>query len=343
MGAVQHTCPACVARSVGSTNLTSDLDVTVSGPDTARFVAEFNRRFRAEFGAESGDVFDTQVYGASFVGPGRATSGAYVSVRVNGAEFRALAPFRNERVRAQDEYNQHVWAACKLALYASAPELDLLAARLRDHSDYWVRVLSDARDMLAADRPSEPETLAPSNRKYERALAILNRARVAMEARPADERLRLAYKNAVSRANYYASESYFSQGPFVDVVMNTQSGARLPVTRAEYLDSYLENMGDMLKVIGHAEGENCVRNVVDMSKYWSRALQACGHVQSAVPEALIRDTEFLRKNARGRAMEDLATVRATVSEIIARTAHACSRAHLRGYVVRDVLVTLTHA
>ena len=130
MDAVQHTCPACVARSVGSTNLTSDLDVTVSGPDTARFVAEFNRRFRAEFGAESGDVFDTQVYGASFVGPGRATSHAYVPVRVDGADFRALAPFQNEQVRADDEYNHHVWAACKLALYASAPELDLLGARL---------------------------------------------------------------------------------------------------------------------------------------------------------------------------------------------------------------------
>lgn len=336
MRAAQEECPACVARSVGSTNLTSDMDVTVSGPDTARFVARFNAQFRAEFGgAESGDVFDTQVYGASFVDPGRAGA-AYAQILVHGEPFRELKPF--VALAVEDEYSQHVWAFCKLLLYANGAERDGLARAL--NSSYWGGVLQDAYDMLADDLPSTPETLAKSNRKYERALEILNRARVDMDAQPDDEALRMRYKNAVSRANYHASESYFSQGPFVDVVINTQSGAQVPVTRAEYLDSYIENAGDMLKVIGHARDEDCVHDVVELSKYWSRALKASAHVRADAAVEVLNDAEFLRTRVRGKSTADPRVVRATVTRLIGSTAHVCSHRSLRDYVLNDVIHTI---
>ncbi len=46
----------------GSTNLTSDYDISVGGPGSEAVVERFNRKFRAKYGKESGTVFDTNVY-----------------------------------------------------------------------------------------------------------------------------------------------------------------------------------------------------------------------------------------------------------------------------------------
>ena len=51
-----------VCASVGSEDLTSDYDLTVSGPDDVPAAAEFNRSFRYAWGVEAGTLFDTNVY-----------------------------------------------------------------------------------------------------------------------------------------------------------------------------------------------------------------------------------------------------------------------------------------
>jgi hypothetical protein len=48
----------------GSQTLTSDYDVSFVGPGEAWAVTAFNRRFRTQWGKESGSVFDTNVYNA---------------------------------------------------------------------------------------------------------------------------------------------------------------------------------------------------------------------------------------------------------------------------------------
>lgn len=49
-------------EAVGSTSLTSDLDYSIKGPNAEEVIAEFNSRFRAKYGKESGVVFDTNAY-----------------------------------------------------------------------------------------------------------------------------------------------------------------------------------------------------------------------------------------------------------------------------------------
>jgi len=57
---------ALKAQAFGSTNLTSDYDLSVSGPNAEKVVEVFNRKFREQFGdisgLESGILFDTNVY-----------------------------------------------------------------------------------------------------------------------------------------------------------------------------------------------------------------------------------------------------------------------------------------
>jgi hypothetical protein len=57
----------CKAVSVGSNTLVSDYDLTVSGPLSTEIVDIFNKEFRRIFKKESSIVFDTNVYGASFM------------------------------------------------------------------------------------------------------------------------------------------------------------------------------------------------------------------------------------------------------------------------------------
>jgi hypothetical protein len=49
-------------QAFGSTNLTSDYDVSFVGEGAELAVVEFNKRFRAKWGAESGSIFDTNAY-----------------------------------------------------------------------------------------------------------------------------------------------------------------------------------------------------------------------------------------------------------------------------------------
>lgn len=55
------------ALSLGSKALTSDYDITFSGPPAIQAVIKFNQAFAREFGAEAGTVFDTNVYAQNFL------------------------------------------------------------------------------------------------------------------------------------------------------------------------------------------------------------------------------------------------------------------------------------
>ncbi len=63
------------ALSLGSTALTSDYDITFSGPSAVQAVVEFNKRFGKSFGAEAGAVFDTNVYAQNFLQTGKPKEG----------------------------------------------------------------------------------------------------------------------------------------------------------------------------------------------------------------------------------------------------------------------------
>lgn len=62
-------CNKCTYHSVGSTTFTSDYDVSVFGPNKEDVVKMFNELFVKIFGAESGEVFDSNIYGVTSLIP----------------------------------------------------------------------------------------------------------------------------------------------------------------------------------------------------------------------------------------------------------------------------------
>ena len=108
-------------KAFGSTNLTSDYDISVEGPGAERVVAKFNERFRAQYGFESAYVFDTNIY----------TDPAYklFKSRALNAGGLALGNVEMDTVRqfvydqmATRKYALELWEAHKALLKAkSAP------------------------------------------------------------------------------------------------------------------------------------------------------------------------------------------------------------------------------
>ena len=58
---------SCQAISVGSMRLSSDYDVTMYGTCVSKVIRDFNQIFRGIFSASSATIFDTNIYGSSFI------------------------------------------------------------------------------------------------------------------------------------------------------------------------------------------------------------------------------------------------------------------------------------
>ncbi|MBL4871931.1 MAG: hypothetical protein JKY41_00680 [Rhodobacteraceae bacterium] len=111
----------------GSNNLTSDYDLSIkvaSGPGSADVVRQFNREFRKRFGAESGTVFDTNVYtqpSYDYVSAADTTRRGSVALDARQSDRLQQAIGRETKVRRYA--NDAEWAAHKeLTLSALSPD-----------------------------------------------------------------------------------------------------------------------------------------------------------------------------------------------------------------------------
>lgn len=232
-------------RSVGSTKIDSDYDVTVTTNQNSEVVRIFNTTFRNEFGDNSDNVFDTNVYGAAFL---TEHHDVYDYITIQGVAHRFVTVSGAEgRI---DVRNQHFWALAQVAL--ADPSL-----KLNGLDNYWATLWSQAVEFVRNNRPH----LAG----YEKALKNIEQCRHAMEKKPDDMNLRVLYKDSIARANFYGVGTYFTQGTFVDVVINQQMGGKVHLTPDEYLDSAIENIGEMMR--GHK-----------VMKYRTRAYKALSHI-----------------------------------------------------------------
>ncbi len=162
------------------------------------------------------------------------------------------------------------------------------------------------------------ETIRQRNEAYVEALYVVQDLKKQMKAtmRP-DYELRRRYKESISQANYYGSETYFTQGAFMHVVGQRQSNmSDIPITCAEYIDSFIENAGDAL----HKNGD---------VKYVARAIDALlkADIRSPFLERLYNAAELMRTRVRGKT-----TCGMTCEEIQARYTEV-----LAGRSIEDLL------
>ncbi len=243
-------CPdkECTFKSVGSTTLFSDYDVSVLGPKSAEIVDVFNREFRLLFnGRESATVFDTNVYGGSWLD-------------MNGKQI--VAP---QHVNAR---SQRVWAFIKVDLFVTSEERFKL-------SNLLSQAIAKRKKL---DVGINRQNLTAMNKAYVKELYNVQHANAA------------TMEEKMSRANYYGAETYFTQGAFLHVVGEIQMKRRdLTITLDQYMDSFVENIGECLKEIPATA--KCERDTTDhMSKYFARAMDALIKARPTHP-----NREFLKK------------------------------------------------
>lgn len=271
--------------SVGSTSLTSDYDITLYGESfksISYVIREFNEYFEKLFKNTSSIVFDTNIYGVSFINVSdnyNVETESPTKERINSTlsflnfddddfnffEYRKnLKPGAIECGKKKFKFvdsnrntvvSQHIWALIKLFLKLEVIQDNnsamyaLLYHQLEHVHINFSKLLSVADEFINIH--------TPNLKMYDNSIQILKRYKNQNKNSAkivSDE----DFNNFISYVNFNGSETYFSRGTFLHVVVNLQMcqntfkskfehDERLVLTTDEYLDSFIENMADLLQ------------------------------------------------------------------------------------------------
>jgi hypothetical protein len=285
-----------IGISVGSTAIDSDYDITLYGD--LKYIGKIIRNFAKEVKYTMKDtseiVFDTNVYGMSFILFNKRYNWSSVEHRCGGKDFSYLL------TDTDVIHSQHVWAFAKLlkSVAQTSPatlsvfdtidfidnlsnkdyialanyvrsELTLLEKSRQDlypkliHSyDNFESIVNPGQfltvpsfgkatpptPMGTSTTPMSPAP--PLNLELVQLLDALRPQRVSVSGK--ENFSDAAVINTfVSFVNFYGKDTYFTRGAFLDVVVNGQmcdktGDSKIPLSIHEYLDSFIENMSELL-------------------------------------------------------------------------------------------------
>lgn len=218
--------------SVGSTKIDSDYDITLYGSYTNIFqtINTFNTKFEKLFKYSSEIIFDTNIYGASFI-----TSNIHAPL-LNDHECGTNKFSVSDKGNNKSFFiTQHIWAFVKVLLRLESLQneivYDFLNDTLYNSSDNIKKLLLIAEEFI---NKYEYNPVA-----YDKIVSHLDD-----NENPSD-----GWKtNYISFVNYNGSETYFTRGAFIDVVVNAQmcNEEYIKLTEDEYFDSCIENISELL-------------------------------------------------------------------------------------------------
>ena len=242
------------AMSVGSTKMTSDYDITLDGTykDNSRVIRRFDRLIEILFMDDSESVFDTNIYGVSFVKDKTRDAGVEedddMNKMVNEAfnkEHEQCGKFNY--ILSEDKdfiISQHIWAFVKLLLR-------LNKIQEQDEELYGL-CLGELSNNLG------------NNLYYLSAVAFINKYESDVNnyqmtvddgsrflGEGVDDDSKYLVSNFISYVNYNGSETYLTNGAFLDVVVNNQMCKKdksnmIKLDLNSYLDSFIENLSDLI-------------------------------------------------------------------------------------------------
>lgn len=242
------------AMSVGSTKLTSDYDVTLDGTykSCGKIIMKYNRFVGILFMDNSESVFDTNVYGVSFI----KEKGMVItpdSDDINDTNKIITDAFNKEHLKcggfnyilSNDKdfiISQHIWAFIKLLLNLN---------KVQDEEVFGLFLLDLSKnfgDNLYYKTASGFMNKYESNTEYYQ--QIVNDANRFLKSEM-DEESKYIVSNFISYVNYNGSETYLTNGAFLDVVVNNQmckkkSEDMITLDFNSYLDSFIENLSDLI-------------------------------------------------------------------------------------------------
>lgn len=288
---------SCIFKSVGSVTPYSDYDVSVSGRYATEIVERFNQIFRKTFGNESAIIFDTNIYGASFVEESWSNNFHIFTKLEDNKKYKYVSDSGKE-----DVISQRKWALIKLYENLSSSEKLQLGDKfkmIQKRFLYLKSIVSDRDDIQKMN-----ETYVKMLKRFKQYKEKMLYEKVSQNDREKLQSLKMHYKDSLSLANYFGNEMYYTQGAFMHVVANIQSKIGIPLTKNEYMDSFIENMGDLFKTLNDSQvfGDDsvCPKLLAKVSKYFSRASNVLVKLGYLHEETTYNASETLRKKVRNK-------------------------------------------
>ena len=338
-------------QAFGSTNLTSDYDISFVGPKAQLAVILFNARFGARWGAamdiggrETGVTLDTNAYTET------------EHLNFTGGKLDVWLQDSYAHLAARKYLSDVEWAAYRARVEeAGGPEKRGDIARMLDKVETDFRGLREAveaeKARLKGTVPESDIGITAENRLYERTLQeiadLIERHSAADAA--GKEALAQDIRNAQSRALFYAQEAYNTQAAIQHVVTTIQAAKRaitaesllskdplelkVPLTADQARQSFIEQIANMLKELSH--GGDPEKLAGKAAKYFVRALDA----------AKIAGIDLAQLDSIVRATVEINDKRAEISDVKkvleARYPEGGAEAYLKG--VEDAVNALNRA
>lgn len=263
----------CDIYSVGSTNMSSDYDVSLYGDDSNKVIIinEFQQLFKKYFTEESSIVFDTNIYGKSYIYYGENTKFVkdivtlsdkttpefyYLKFNIKGTGdtfnpnsqlMWGIIKFLKDLSEGFDEkiYNEYVLHLQKLNYKMIDKAVYTLKFLLNQDEEKinYSSVMSMGKDIGSIYKNIEPLY----KEKYENEVRYNNKIEYNKEI--IDNNIDILIEHdIIALVAFYGLETYYTRGAFLDVVVNQQmlskqSDNKIKLSEIEYITSILENAG----------------------------------------------------------------------------------------------------
>lgn len=227
--------------SVGSTTITSDYDITIysngnGNVNIANFINDFQELFVFLFNDTSDIVFDTNIYGKSFIVFNPNENYTYKICD------KIKTPFYYLKFSESYKYSQLTWALVKYF------------KNIKESFDEYIS--NDYINFLIKNIWTKPLNIISIAKNT--LLSLLNKDlkvinyNILLEN---EDNIKNVYKNTdqliiesdyISMTNFYGNETYFTKGAFLDIVINTQmckDQDKIEISEIDLLCSILENAG----------------------------------------------------------------------------------------------------
>lgn len=245
----------CQIFSVGSTKITSDYDITLYGSDVQKsiIIDEFQILFKRYFTEDSSIVFDTNIYGKSYI-YFYPKSDKFSKNIINDYQlkFYYLKPYINEETKLINLNSQLMWGIIKF---------------LKDLSEgFDEKIFNDLIEVYNQKLNYEIFNIAQEtflfllnqdNKiiNYSNIMSITNQIEQNYKNTLLDEKINkedidiIIEHELIALANFYGVETYYTRGAFLDTVVNQQmlmGQDSIKLLDIDYITSILENAGFFL-------------------------------------------------------------------------------------------------
>ena len=299
-----NSCNFNISGSSGSdATLDSDYDLTLNGNyKISKIIQIFNSIFESGFGESSSIIFDTNLYGYSFLIPHNAISN-------NTKIWTCVVPNNTlYEINSNDikSYKQDDWAVLRLISFYNNNISNILILDCNDLINYFKQTQNNINKLIPDHKQSH----------YVNKMSIFEDLMINNQ----DSKLHDNINNvkneiidSLSNMNYYGDETYFTQGAFIHVVglmylKNNNNKNKLFKKKYYLIHSMIENMAYFI----HTFYKN--KDIIYAIKYFNRFINACHKYNEVFRlnkynlEELNNFTNFIKEKIRNRSNHEILSI-----------------------------------